>query len=120
MDVRPDQVVYYTDKMLTENFISIDQGLRALSNAVSHLEGHVVELSKAPKVIVKAKGGKFLPFVAGAVVGIYVYRKFQGSTWKVEVGNPGKRGKAADYTIKVPDPDAEKTENDTDKQSPSA
>lgn len=124
MDVRPDQIVYYTDKMLTENFINVDQALRALSSRITHLEGHVEEVSKVTaivaKQVMKSQRSRKLPFVAGAVIGVYLYRKFQGAGWQVEVGNGMKidtsHKKDANYTVK----DNGQSDQDTDRQPPSA
>lgn len=126
MDIRPDQVIYYTDKMLTENFISVDQALRLINGRITHLEGHVEEIARVTAALAKGASkvrGKKLPFVAGAVAGIYLYRKFQGSSWKIEVGDGVKidtaEKKPADYTVKD-NGKPENTEKDTDKQPPSA
>jgi hypothetical protein len=51
---------------------------------LAHLEGHIAQLAKKPVVIVK-RPGKALPFIAGAVAGVYLYRKFKQNIDKVEL-----------------------------------
>lgn len=47
--------------------------LNDLEKWMYHLEGHIGQLSRRPAVVVKSK--KALPFFAGAVAGVYIYRK---------------------------------------------
>lgn len=74
--------VVYNDKLLSENFQAISdsfnwvvQGFQAMDARFAHLEGHIAELSKQPKVVVRNK--RVLPFVAGVAIGIYLYKKSQ-------------------------------------------
>jgi hypothetical protein len=83
---------FYTDKVLDENFRMIRESfdwtaksLRGIDAHFAHLEGHIAELSKPAEVVIKmSKTRKALPFVAGAVVGIYLYKKSKGFAKKVD------------------------------------
>jgi hypothetical protein len=76
----------YTDKLLGENFRIIQESfnltaeaLRAMDSHVSHLEGHLVALTKKQAELASRmpKKHRVLPFVAGAAIGVYVYQKLK-------------------------------------------
>jgi hypothetical protein len=83
---------FYTDKILDENFRMIRegfdwtaQGFRAMEKNFAHLEGHIGELARAQaKLAEKTKTRKVLPFVVGAVVGVYVYKKLKKNGMEIE------------------------------------
>jgi hypothetical protein len=71
---------FYTEQVLSENFMMIANGFQSVDKALSHLEGHLAELSRKPvEVVIKKmpKSRKALPFALGVAVGIVVYKNQQ-------------------------------------------
>lgn len=76
-------LLFYTDDILDNNFHRIidfnNDVLETLDSLVSLAETQGSRLSALENInlVVKTKSGKLLPFLAGAAVGVYIYRNRQ-------------------------------------------
>ncbi len=90
----------FTDDVLAKNFLSIATSFDDFEKFLSHLDGHVTELSKTVHTLVAKtpKVSKVKPFLLGAVVGVSAYRYLKKNSPKIQ---SYIEGAAADYDINI-------------------
>ena len=95
----------FTDEILAKNFVTIANTMDGFDNWISHIEGHVAELSKTVQTLVakQPKVSKVKPFLLGVATVVVAAKLIERNRHQIEKAVAKAQEAARDAKAKVAD-----------------